>query len=1675
MSDKASVFSTGGGGTNFEQFVQTAFLTTLIVRGNSPCIPNNQIEEIAFQTRRMGYETDDLFVKAKSQAAEHRLIIQIKHDISFTLQNAIFTGVIAAFWKDFSNPKLFDTVNDKIIIVKNGLTKGERNHVKSLLNWAKTHATEADFFKEVNRIENKKEVLEVFSQCLKEANKGVALKDVELYKFLKCLDILEYDFLQQSSVDESYFLNLIKLSKNSSTGKSEKDIWNAIYGYVAKANKDGASITIQSVQNEEIYRDFDVSKLNPFFNSVEKLQKDSQEILRPLKNKISEFHLDRQLILEKLLNSLNSFQFTIVTGEPGVGKSAIVKELIENELLSSKTFVFRADQFSVPHLANVFSNQGINETLQDIFSCISLIPEKLIFIDSIEKLLEADPQCAFKQLIELVKEYPDIKIVGSARKYAVDLLAQKFDLTGNFVNLVVVDQLTDEELARCEQAFPNISQLFKNNKIRNVLRSPKYLEFAIKSFDNDSNDYSGISVAEFKEKLWNNLVKDITNRTNGFPAKRENAFMEIAVKRAKEMKLFTKPEIADFEAIDLLEKDAIIFQEGQTGKYSPTHDILEDWALVKHVTQKYEIDQKPSSFFKNLGNEPAIRRSFRLWVEDRISYEDNYILKLVKDSLVDTEIEKYWADELLIAIFKSENCDLFFSSFESELLNNEGELLGRCLHLLRTSCMESNLGKGEISVSLPIGSGWYQAITFIKRHINSLEKLSLIICNLLFDWHFKLLLQTVTEAEKREVKEIVLFYVNKIETEYDNLPEGLENKVSSGLIPLLFNLTSVAKQEITELVHKATEHKKNRGSWKLNSFYQNVIEKCLVGIGNNSLVKELPELIIDTAWKEWQLKKEVVEDDSIGKLMRKSYSRLSGDDCWGIKGRHDFFPPSIYKTPFYNLLLFHPFKALEFITKFINYSIDFYIKADCEYKREFEEIEIRMNDGSIIKQWSNWDLWAAYRGITIPHYAINSLLMSLEKYLLHMASRKTERSRENLKFVFDYLLQNSNNVSTTSILISVASAYPLEVGEELIPLLTVKDFYSLDLTRSLQESSVLITSDSKIPISQQERSESKALPHRSKYQRGLMDFIINYQFNIRELNEKVWAVFDDFKNKLSDNDDIIWKKTLTEIDIRNHQLGEYNEAMGGYLVVPKYDNEIQSFIDSSAKEFEEDGKSLNFSGVLHKTYAQEEKMTIENWRQCYTHYSIKKESIHSFDYPVTLAVIGLRDFKEILNANEEEWCIKRLQSALEEIVSGAYNGNAYQIRKSYNILEKDIALSSFHYLLGNKDKVNLQDVITLMIYVLLAPFSEYEIDKITKYTREVIFNLFPVEAKLVWICMIMLSKFKKENPLDYRDEKAIENTIKAETEFLKGILSSNEVPLNVDELSIDNFEEYILARAFVIIPYCSMDEDLNKYTKWFIPNLTEALKLEDQDRYRGNSTIQYRDTLDCEFYIAEFFLQANLDFSKHVLDLITDPVYLAFSGIKHPRGRLFDFSSKTLEFTIKVLDTTIAETNDMEKKKQVKDNFWKLWHHLYLKVKASGKNYFYKELLLNIAWRKDALHWEPLEGMQLFYQEMAEGLENVDIQPIVNVFSTIGEQTFLPDGISWLVNLYKKPYSSKSSLATLSAERLIKRLFYNHILSIKSNKKLIEDFIWILDNMVDLGSSEAYLFRENVITYKSTT
>jgi hypothetical protein len=1682
MSDKGSVFQKGGGGTNFEQSVQTAFLITLIIRGNVPCVASSELTEVAVQVTNKGYQTDDIFALAKSTNAEHRLLIQVKHNISFTAENQVFKEVISAFWKDYSNTSLFDKTKDKLIVVKSGLTQDERNHLKSLFNWAVNHATETDFLSEVNRIKAKKERLDVFRAVLKEANNNTDLTDKEIWEFLKCVDVLEYDFLNEGSIDKTYFFNLIKQSKSKNSTANDKEIWDSIFSYVSTLNPNGGSVTLESIKDKDFFKHFDNAQLSPYFKAVEKLKSDSKEILRPIKTSIgkgeNEFQLPRTEAREKILQAISGSQFTIVTGKPGVGKSAEIKEIIQKDFPNASVFVFRADQFNESTLANVFSSQGVNETIQDIFSCISLIPEKIIFIDSLEKLLEADPECAFKQLLALLKEHPEIKIIASSRKYAIDLITLKFGIDKNNTSIIDIPTLNEEELKLVSEKFPQLYSVLKNDKVKKLLQSPKYLDFSILAISKTNDDYANVSLTEFKDKLWNSLVVDSTNTRNGLPIKREEAFKEIAVKRAKEMKLFTKPDKSDAEAIACLENDEIVFQENNNRKYSPTHDILEDWALVKYVFSKFEENPKPKDLFSSLGNEPAIRRAFRLWIEDYLIDNSDKINELIKATVSDQTIEKYWADELLVAVFKSENSNSFFTAFEKELLAENAVFFNRCLHIIKTCCKESDPKSNSSNLLLPIGSGWKEALFFIHKHIAQLEAIKLSILNFLADWYYRLLIQynKIENAELEAGKSIVLTYLKEIEEEKEFWQEENAKNKSSNLITILFDLASISKEEIKQLIARAFAHKENRDSWKLNPFYENVIESCLSGIGNQRLIKELPELIVETAWKNWQYIPPK-ETDFLGEIRFLARHSLRDEECWGIRDKHSFFPSGIYKTPFYNLLWAHPTVGLKFIIDFINYSVEFYVNATCEYKHKISQVEIELNDGTLVKLYAAWELWAAYRGSSVTNYALESLLMSLEKFLLETARRKSEVSKENLKYVFNYVLKNSNNVAPLSVLTSVAIAYPEEVEEAMLPLLSVREFYDWDLSRALQEHSVLAPIDNRIALAQKERWESNQLTHRKKYQRGLRDFILDYQFNVRKLNKEIHQRIDKLKVQYK-GDDVIWKKNLIEIDIRNHKVGEYDEKLGGFPIQPEYDDEVVKFIESNKESFEADTKSMNYSGQLSKTYEKKEIIDFSSWLSCYEQYSSSKVLNILYDRPITLAVLGLRDFSTNLNEEQKTKCLEIIAEAITSILQDTFRRD-YSLNMSINIMEKEIALSSFHLLMQNVDsEEDKNGIIATMIYMLFAPFHDHEIDKITQYVREVFFKQFPDEAKRVWLGLIKYSNYKKANPINfgYQNGDELDEAKKKEEKFVQDITVDKNLKLDLTEINLEKSEGYLLARAFVITPYDTEDKDFIDFIKHFLPLLTEDLKHEETysyNRNKGERQIHHQSVLDAKFYLAKLLLEANSELAKSVLDLIIDPIYQI--ELRNIRGRndLFEFSSKIPEYVIYKLDEIIADSSDEEFNQKLISNFWELWKHFFDKIKTSGKQYFLATLFLDIKWKETATHWKPLENQKDFYKSMVEGLGKHKTNSILNVFSTIGEKTFLPESICRLVEIFKSEDTTIVALLYPSAERMIKRLFYNHISKIKNDKTLIDDYVWILNRMVDLGSSEAYLFRENVITYKS--
>jgi hypothetical protein len=1668
VSDQGSVFSKGGGGTNFEQYVQTAFLTTMIIRGIVPGFPINKISKICFQTTRLGYQTDDFLVITNSSISENRMLIQAKYNLTFSAKNEKFNEVIHAFWTDYNNPKLFNRENDRLIIVKGGLNNEERNHIKVILDWAKSKTSSADFLKEVKRIKVKTEKLEIFSESIKDANNGNAISDEELWNFLRCVDLLEYDFSFQGSVDEANFLNLIKLSKSNGVDANEKEIWNTIFEFVAKRNKDGAELTLDSIQKETIYKYFDYEKLIPVFNSIDKLRESSKVLLLPLKNTIHGFHFERNLISETIINSINAFDFTVITGIAGAGKSAMVKDILDTDYNDASVFVFRADQFNLPHLGNVFTALGVNENLKDIFSCLSLISNKILFIDSFEKLLEGDPENAFKQFISSYKEIGNLKVIFASRKYAVQLLTQKYDLHN--INEVEVSHLGEEDLQTIINNYPKLLPLCNNVKIKEILKSPKYLDFTVSLVVGRDEDYSKISFIDFKNKLWKHIVENDQIRKNGLPAKRSKAFINIAIQRAKKMSLFVSPSEVDDYAVDQLENDNIIYKHTNERLYSPSHDILEDWALVKYIKEQFDRYSTAVEFFNNIGNEPAIRRGFRLWVEDTLLENEEYVFKLVDETVNEPRIEKYWSDELLIAIFKSELSKIFFEKYSQKLLDDNAVLLDRCLRLIRTACKEGLLkGESNLSLLFPIGSGWKEAIKFTSKNLSVLDNQRLIISDVLLDWQ-NIIFKPSTELSEETifVRDIIIHYVKQMEA-LDGFWYSEEiKKKKIDLIILLFFIAEIAKDEIQELVKRTQVFNRDRDNWELSNFYEKIIEKFLSGLYSRFLAPELPDLILEVAAQEWKIEKSKNEP----KQRYNSYKRVAIEEYFGLEHRSTKdFPAGIYKTPIYYLLWSHPVKTIRFIIDFIDYATSNYVDSEFAQGDEPKEIELELNDGTTIKQWGSWVLWHMYRGTgKATPYLLQSILMSLEKFLLELAKADSEKTKHNIKIFFNYLLSQSHSVAITSVLASVTMAFPESVEDEFLPILRVHEFYDWDLTRAVQESSNFAPMDNEISFAQKERYESNKLPHRTKHLRGLRDFVVYYQFNIRSCNNEIHKILDKFISKVSQTD-IRWRKALNEMDVRKYEVGEFNKDIGAYSIRAKHEDDISEYIKSGEPEYEKNNKSLSLTNWLAKISENDNEVEkdFSKWDECYNYYIIHENKNILYDRPTLLAVIGLRNYNSNLSELQKKWGINLILKSIQSLLRDTLNENYFEIPEVHP-LDKEPTLRAFSLLFDNVvEKEHIIELEILLMHVIIATFFHQDLEILISNIREELFIKHPEIVQIIWLGLLNYAEFAKTNHyfIDDPDKERLQKALQKKAEFIeRSIKNHSKSTPDIEKITLEKYEHWFLRRAFEIIPYRTKDQLQLDFIKVYIQLIINDQRNNDHDEF------EYEAVYNASLYLSIFLLENELQNSYEVIDLLIEATRSLNTNYHYRHDSLFKFLSDTMKNIIYSLDKFIANCNDETEISNQIERFWSLWEYLFIKIKNLDGHIFVDILLLDAEWNESAVHWKPLEKKKTFYKQICEELGAGNVKHILKLLSTVGDTTFLPDGLSWIVNICKQNNDQIIYLISCSGERLIEHLFQKHLGLIKSNSVLINDFIWLLDNMIDLGSSKAYLIREYVITYK---
>ncbi|WP_163399271.1 hypothetical protein [Flavobacterium fluviatile] len=1401
----------------------------------------------------------------------------------------------------------------------------------------------------------------------------------------------------------------------------------------------------------------------------------TKNVLNKIQSDISGIKLKRNLIDHPVTDLMNENQFIFIDGEAGSGKSAYAKQILES-LDDTCVISFAADQFLKSSLINTLHEVSVDLSIQEIFSEFKEFSNQLIYIDSFEKLLEGDAE-AFRELIAILREEKNIRLIVSCRSYALEILKFNYfdkQLLQNNSTVVNVPQLADEELNYFVEKIPELNGIVHNANLLEIIRIPKYLALSQKLISIPHNDLSDIDIVTFKNKLWKNIV----GGTNGLlEQKRQNTFINLAVKRAKNLTLLTSANEFDSEIVYVLKADNILFEENDL--FAPSHDIFEDWGLIKYINSLKVDNPKNDNFYNALSNEPAIRRGFRLWVESKIEESESWIYNFVIETINNKSIENHWKDEVLIAVIKSNLCDKFFTEHREELLENKLRLLKKIIHLLKISGKDFNQS--------PNNKGWDVVIKFLFENIEELIEINTQILRFLYDWENILYYGKITNLDTPQyVGKIVYKILESFDEGVDWMNAGESNSLTEKGIKLLHQLAEYIPDEIKILLDNLFA-KDEEQNYKIRNEKRKQIKYALSNFHSGTLPKIFPNELIALANLKWKYKK--VKSKSRFGFEHSSYGI---DHHFGLKDKHDlsYFPQSAYQTFIFKLLKFHPWKALDFIIELTNYCTEHYVKSDFlkddgfgRTSDDITTIDVLYNKKSYSIYGSAY-LWSINRGgqISVPNL-LQSVVVALERYLYELGKIESEKIDEIIQSFFDQIYTKSNSVVLLSVVASITQAYPKKVGNKFLPLLTDKHFFEWESQRWIREYFAgsllgLPNASWEADLCDDERKEALKWEHRQKYHKGLNGFLIQYQLFYGNLNGELFEMFDYLENK-HDKKDVYFLKLLSEIDGRKQKVEEVeHDGKKVIQIAPNYS--VDTVLEAKMQQNEDESNFRNehakYSLWVSQTYQKksEENKTYEYWKECLEYYLNVDESKLTFidSFPVgTLASLGFDLFGEELNDSEFEFCFNTILEIAEKLYSRKRN-ERYDFENldfSINIYDNDSVYSLLPKLLVFKDKLTsdqLDNVKALVFFFLRDIHTELDIhikhfyDSFKRYVWSADYQF----AYNCFIGLILYATLNKKYPRHFRySEEEIKEIENEENEIL-GFIENNKDDYEFSDLSYSNYSHWNLHKAIHIFPIRKEYNFSYSFLKAIFNAQIESYSLEEE-RYK--STDYYKIGSAIREMIINFLF--GIEFNKETKSFFE---FIIDTGIN------YDSSKRNSHYAIEYIENIVEwfyyKVDSNHGDEVMLNNFWNFWNTLYDKIN-SGIYLFNKEFLFyGNYWKSEAEDWFVLkqDHQADIYLKKISKLDYINIEALMQLLSGIGFQSLNPQGIKTLTKYLKSDIEQLLSINYYYGEKLIMRCFKSKIKEIKEDDLLLEEFLWFLNLMINLGSSKAYYMRENLILYK---
>lgn len=1029
----SSPAASGPAGSHFEAQVGAAYLLALLTGSEPRGLPGTTIDSIKLQRAAEGHPLDDVIINAHDgRGSPAALEIQVKRTISFTPSDEVFQKVVEQIARASQLPD-FWTSRHELTIATARTSRKIDGAYQDVITWARQLGDAATFFARINRPGSANDDMRTFVGTFRThlQNSGVPSDDDSVWRLLRRLQILVFDFTAQGSASEHLARERAVRALHADDGARAGGLWSTLIELALRSAATGGEFKRGDLITELGRHGFRLAGERRYSTARAALVEASRHALDDMADQVGGARLTRHELVNAIHAALDVGRYVELRGDAGVGKSGLLKHFAEQTAMEAPVIVLSPNRTTPRGWTAMRAVIGFDGTARELLTDLAGDGAAILFIDNLDFFKE-DERRTVVDLVREVSHVPGFAVIATARRnFGVDesswLPADALRRLGR-ADPIVIGEPSSAEVEEIRQAAPGLAFLLADSHpARDVARNLFRLDRLGAGAAPESMPHSEVDMA----LDWWQTADSAPSENQRERARVLRALAEQALIRAEPLQIKDQPA----GAVNALIASETLRDLGGD-RVSFRHDVLREWAIGSLLHAEPErLGQLPLARPASAAHARGVELAARMAIERS---GDSKAWESLLQRLSGADVHGSWRRAALLALVRSEVSPELLTRAANYLLADRGALLRELIRVVIAvesepaarlfASIGMNPAKIPTNLHVPSGPSWYRLIVWILRLGDKLPHAAIPdVVDLYTAWSSGMLgvdpLTPVLQAR-------LLGWLNEIETVRDNAtlrdlrePFGgeidydrmrsLESDIRSAFLLFASQTPQLAADYVRRLGSRRRGEDAIHGILKFRGTLAQAAPAELADLTANALIRKAEQ---QDRWRDER---------------EEPFEYVD----------HDFLPVSPSQGPFLELLTHSPQHGLALIRRLVDHAISFYSGG-----REpgADAVTVVFGDGERSFPWQRSYYWSRDAN---GNYSVTSALMALEVW----AHRRIEAGESFDSVLSDVLGPAGSPAAYLLIAVDLILSHWPKSRDSAIPFLASPELLSLDRERQLHD------------------------------------------------------------------------------------------------------------------------------------------------------------------------------------------------------------------------------------------------------------------------------------------------------------------------------------------------------------------------------------------------------------------------------------------------------------------------------------------------------------------------------------------------------------------------------------------------------------------------------------------------